>query len=86
MEVRLSKKFHKQYKKLNPAVQSRFTARLVLWSKEPLNPQLNHHVLTGKLAGFHSINVGGDIRALYREVNDSTVIFEQIGTHAQLYD
>ena len=84
-EVRFSKKFKKQLKKLSPALQSRFIAHLSLWSKEPFNRKLNHHVLTGELAGFHSINVGGDLRALYREYDNGTTIFERIGTHSQLY-
>ena len=84
-EVRFSKKFTKQYKKLSPALQSRFVAHLSLWHREPFNRKLNHHVLTGQLAGFHSINVGGDLRALYREYKNGLVIFEKIGTHNQLY-
>ena len=84
-EILFSKKFNKQYKKLPPAIQSRFTAQLVLWSREPMNPSLSHHVLVGELAGFHSINVGGDIRALYREYGSDTIVFERIGSHSQLY-
>ena len=84
-KVLFSKKFNKQHKKLSPAIQSRFAAQLVLWTREPVNPKINHHVLTGELAGFHSINVGGDLRALYREHDDGTVVFERIGTHSQLY-
>lgn len=84
-EVLFSKKFNKQFKKLSPAIQSRFAARLSVWSREPMNHKLNHHVLTGKLAGFHSINVGGDLRALYREYDNNIVVFERIGTHSQLY-
>jgi addiction module RelE/StbE family toxin len=84
-EVLFSKKFTKQYKKLSPAMQSRFAAQLALWAREPMNRKLNHHVLVGELAGFHSINVGGDLRALYREYGNGIVIFEKIGTHSQLY-
>jgi len=84
-EVRFSKKFSKHFKKLPPAIQSRFAAQLTLWTREPMNRKLNHHVLTGELAGFHSINVGGDLRALYREYDSNIVVFERIGTHAQLY-
>ena len=84
-KVLFSKKFNKQFNKLSPAIQSRFAAQLTLWSQEPMNPKLNHHKLTGELAGFHSINVGGDLRALYREYEDNIVEFEKIGTHSQLY-
>ena len=83
--ILFSKKFNKQYKKLKPALQSRTAARLTLWSEEPMNRKLNHHVLSGELAGFHSINIGGDLRALYREYENNTVVFEKIGTHSQLY-
>lgn len=84
-QVLFSKRFNKQVKKLPAALQARFEAQLVLWSREPMNRKLNHHVLTGNLAGFHSINVGGDLRALYKEYDNGIVVFEKIGTHSQLY-
>lgn len=84
-EILFSKKFNKQFKKLSPAIQSRFAAQLVLWTQEPMNRKLNHHVLTGDLAGFHSINASGDLRVLYREYEGNVVVFERIGTHSQLY-
>jgi len=42
-------------------------------------------MLTGQYADLHSINITGDIRALYEKINDSYVIFGFIGTHSELY-
>jgi mRNA-degrading endonuclease YafQ of YafQ-DinJ toxin-antitoxin module len=42
-------------------------------------------MLTGEYAGLYSINITGDIRALYEKIDESYVIFGFIGTHSQLY-
>lgn len=42
-------------------------------------------MLTGEYAGLYSINITGDIRALYKKVGDTYAIFGFIGTHSQLY-
>ena len=85
MEVRFSKRFKKQYKKLPPSHQKRFADRLRLWQDNPAHPLLNHHELVGKLKGMHSINIGGDLRAIYRVVDETIFVYEMIGTHSQLY-
>lgn len=42
-------------------------------------------MLTGEYAGLYSLNITGDIRALYEKIDDAYVIFGFIGTHSQLY-
>ncbi|HCM52121.1 TPA: hypothetical protein DIS56_03265 [Candidatus Saccharibacteria bacterium] len=85
MEIRFSKRFEKQYQKLSKKNRNKFWERLELWKTEPYHPLLKHHVLSGKLAGLHSINITADLRAIYRVVNDTIYIYELIGTHSQLY-
>lgn len=84
-QVEFHKDFQKDFKKLSPAIQTKFWQRLELWHEQPLNALLNHHVLTGKLQGKHSINITGDVRAIYEERGEVLVIYILIGTHAQLY-
>jgi mRNA-degrading endonuclease YafQ of YafQ-DinJ toxin-antitoxin module len=86
VKVGYSKKFLKQYYKLPPKIQSKFQSRLQLWIDDPYNPQLHLHMLTGEYVGLYSINVTGDIRALYEKINDTYVVFGLIGTHSQLYE
>ena len=84
-KIEYTKKFRKQYSKLNPKVRAQFKKRQRLWLEDPYNTQLHLHMLTGEYAGLYSINITGDIRALYEKIDDSYVIFGFIGTHSQLY-
>ena len=85
MEIIFHRIFRQQYKKVPPKVQEQLCERLQLWQEEPTHPSLRVHALKGKYAGYWSMNVTGDLRALYREVGDEIVIFAFIGTHSQLY-
>ena len=85
MKIEYSKRFLKQYYKQPIKTQQQFEKRLILWRNHPYSPQLHLHMLTGEYAGYYSINITGDIRALYEKVGDTYVIFGFIGSHAQLY-
>lgn len=89
MRIRFSRKFSKQYDKANTKIKSAFDARLKIFISNQFYPLLNNHQLTGKFAGFRSINVTGDWRAVFTEHVDENserlIIFEVIGTHSQLY-
>lgn len=77
--------FKKQYKKLRTGEKRRADERLLLFQMNRLNPLLGLHPLVGHYAGFWSINVGGDLRAVFEYVNESTVRFVDIDTHSHLY-
>lgn len=85
MEVIFHRTFRQQYKKVPVKVREHFCGRLELWLETPTHPSLRVHALKGKYAGYWSMNVTGDVRALYREEGDTIVIFAFIGTHSQLY-
>jgi addiction module RelE/StbE family toxin len=85
IKIEYSKRFHKQFSKLNPKLRQQFKDRQRLWLTDPYNPQLHLHMLSGEYSGLYSINITGDIRALYEKIGDSYVIFGFIGTHSQLY-
>jgi mRNA-degrading endonuclease YafQ of YafQ-DinJ toxin-antitoxin module len=85
IKIEYTKKFRKQYSKLTPKVRVQFKNRQRLWLDDPYNTQLHLHMLTCEYAGLYSINITGDIRALYERIDSSYVIFGFIGTHSQLY-
>ena len=85
MIIKYLPKFKKQYKKLPNAFQRQFDDRLRLFVVDPTDPRLRVHPLQGKFAGYWSININGDIRALYLVEADTIVIFALIGTHSGLY-
>jgi len=85
MRVRYSSAFKKQYKKLSPKLRQQFKERLRLWLSDPVNPQLRVHPLQGQYLGHWSMNVTGDVRALYTIQSDDRITWVLIGTHSQLY-
>lgn len=85
MKIRYSSKFKNQYAKLSEKLPAQFDSRLALFLIDSSYPQLRVHPLTGKYAGYCSLNVNGDLRALYLGQGDVIIIFNLIDTHNQLY-
>lgn len=85
MVIRYLPKFKKQYKKLPRKFQNQFDERLKLFMSDPTAPQLRVHPLKGEYAGYWSMNISGDIRALYLQKETEIIIFALIGTHSELY-
>ncbi len=85
MTIRYLPKFKKQYQKLPTKLQERFDERLKLFIDNPMSPELRVHPLKGKYKGYWSMNVSGDLRALYINQGEEVILFALIGTHSQLY-
>ena len=66
-------------------MQIQFDERVQLFAVDPTLPKLKVHPLKGKYAGYWSMSVSGDIRALYIIEGDTIVIFALIGSHSQLF-
>ncbi|MDR0979543.1 MAG: type II toxin-antitoxin system mRNA interferase toxin, RelE/StbE family [Candidatus Nomurabacteria bacterium] len=80
-----TKRFGKQFLKQPAKIQKATEQRLKLFAVQPNSPQLRHHQLQGKMQKYYSINITGDIRALYYCDGDTIIIFDLIGSHSQLY-
>lgn len=85
MNVIFSKQFRKQYKKLSPQLRRQTKARIELWKERPNDPTLRLHKLKGKFSHLHSINIIGDIRAIYEIIDNEVYVYQMIGSHSQLY-
>ena len=84
MIVHLHKNFKKHYKKLTEYQKRKFKERRDLFIQDEFDPVLNNHALKGEYQGYRSINITGDLRAVYkREAED--VIFVTIDSHSNLY-
>lgn len=86
MKISYLPKFKKQFAKLTPKIQNQFAERLELFIRDPSELRLRNHPLKGNFAGYWSININGDVRALYYfEYDGAMVVFALIGTHSQIY-
>lgn len=85
MKFRTHPVFDQKYAKLRAGERRRFKERRDLFLASLLHPLLHAHPLHGEYEGFWSINVGGDLRALYKYETADSVIFVKIGTHHELF-
>jgi len=76
--------FKKRFRKLPPKVREAFYARMEIFLLSPHHPLLHDHSVGRAYPRHRSINITGDVRALYTGSADR-VIFMLIGTHAELY-
>ena len=67
MQIQFAKKFEKQLKKQPEQIRSSLYKRLDMFLINKYDPILNNHALQGKYTGLYSINITGDVRALYYE-------------------
>ena len=81
-----SKKFRKQYRKLQVKIREKFKERRDLFILNPASSILDNHPLHGEYIGCRSINITGDYRAIFYHQSDGTVVFIEIGTHHELFD
>ena len=85
MIIVFHKFFQKKLKKRISKEREQFETRLDLFLKDSNNPILNNHALHGKYAHCRSINITGDLRAVYTFQNTNTIMFVDIDNHPNLY-
>jgi len=85
MNVVFHRNFEKHYPTLKESEKERFKERRDIFLQDEFSPILHNHPLKGKYKGYRSIDVTGDLRAVYRWLSRDTVIFVEIDTHSNLY-
>lgn len=80
----LHRNFEKSYSKQNIEVKKAFIERRNLLLIDQNHPLLNNHSLQGKWSQYRSINITGDVRAVFK-MEGYFAVFVEIGTHSQLY-
>lgn len=89
MERQYDPAFVKTLKKINVRIRKSFKERIIIFAKNPYDPQLNNHELKERYEGYRSIDITADYRAIYEEINKDGIAiayFLLIGTHEQLYE
>lgn len=85
MQYVLSKRFEKDFKKFSKPIRKKILATLEAFIADPYDANLRTHRLSGRWHGHFSIDVTGDVRAVYVYVEDGIVYFIAVGTHSELY-
>lgn len=88
MNVKLSPEVIKKLKQSKVIIRKSFKEKILIFSKNPDDPQLDNHALTKEWQGYRGIDITSDWRAIYKETqkNEETVAyFVALGTHDELY-
>ena len=88
MKIIYDPAFLQKLKKVDVRIRKSLKRRILLFSKNPNDPQLNNHPLAREYSGYRSIDITSDWRALYKELHgdmEITAYFVLLGTHDQLY-
>lgn len=88
MKIVYDPAFLEKLQKVDVRVRKSAKERLLLFSKDPNDPQLDNHPLREQYVGYRSIDITADYRALYKERSaekDIVAQFVMLGTHKELY-
>ena len=88
LRIEFTSHFNKQRKAAPAEIKIAFREVFVLFLEDPKHPQLRNHSLKRKLAGYKSIDITEDWRALFKEAKTSKqkiITFHKLGTHEKLY-
>jgi len=85
MKYLTSKFFDKQFSKLSPKIKIQCLGKLGIFLNNTYERSLNNHSLGGEYKGYRSINITGDIRIIYKEIDKDVAYLVEIGSHSELY-
>lgn len=84
MNIQFHKNFKKALQKQSRQIQLKFKEKFQTFENDQFHYSLNNHALSGKFKGLRSINITGDIRVHYEEIEDGIILLD-IGSHSELY-
>jgi len=86
IKVAYSNSFKRSFKKrIKGQKEELFFQKLELFIKNPYHKQLRTHKLSGKLKDLWSFSIDRNTRIVFYFVDPNHVIFENIGTHDEVY-
>ncbi len=81
MKIYYSSKFAKEYKKIPHKIKIFAEEKEKIFRKDPFDPRLKTHKLSGKLKDFYSFSINYQYRIIFEFVTDDRIWFYSIGTH-----
>ncbi len=80
------KDFKKAFEKLDSKRQKKVNQALMVLKSNAHHPSLKNHALKGGMKGSRSISAGGDLRIIFTEYENYTLVFFlDVGSHNQVY-
>lgn len=81
MRIYYSKKFAREYKKLPDKIKLIAEKKEKVFRKNPFQPQLKTHKLTGKLKSYWAFSLDYQYRIIFEFADKDIIWFHSVGTH-----
>ena len=86
MTIIYHRQFEKTFRRLPERIKMKAYAVIRRFAKDPHDPSLRNHPLTGQMRGLRSLSVTDDHRIIFMEQSDgSVVIMLKVGPHDSVY-
>lgn len=88
IEVAFSSSFQRSLAKVlrkDAARRERFESVLLLFIQDPFTSSLKTHKLSGRMKDHWSFTIEYDLRVVFKFVEPNKALFEDIGTHDDVY-
>lgn len=85
MTILYHTRFEKRVKKLSRSDVESLADKIEMFADDPFNIIFRNHALHGIYDGYRSIDIKGNLLALYKEERPDVVRFCYLGTHHELY-
>mgnify|MGYP001614539156 FL=1 len=88
MIIKYSPTFFRTLKKADARIRKGFKEKILIFSKNPNDPELDNHLLKEPYQGLRSIDITADWRVIYEDKSDgeeAVAYFIILGTHKELY-
>lgn len=78
-------RFFRMLKKLPKEIVQQLSEKTELFKKNPNDPSLRVHLLSGKMKGLYAFSVNYSIRVIFQKPKSNTILFISIGPHSAVY-
>ena len=79
------KRAYRKKVKNDAELKDRFWDAAEMFVKDPFNPRLRTHKLTGKLEGLWAFSVSFDCRVIFKFLSKTEILLIDIGGHDEVY-
>ena len=79
------KRIYRKKVKNDDELKNRFWSAFEIFVKDPFQPSLRTHKLTGKLEGLWAFSVSYDCRVIFKFLSKTEILLIDIGGHDEVY-
>lgn len=79
------KRIYRKKVKNDAELKSRFWGAVEMFTKDPFQPSLRTHKLTGRLEGLWAFSVSFNCRVIFKFLSKTEILLIDIGGHDEVY-